>query len=155
LLRSIRQTSTDVLTREQRSRCMSRIRAKHTRPELVIRRLVHTLGYRFRLHRRDLPGTPDLVFPRHRKVILVHGCFWHRHWCRLGRPEPKQNAGFWERKLRGNVERDRRNLLELRRQGWKVLTLWECQLTDGNRLRRKLMSFLSEGRRAGATKRRP
>lgn len=134
--------STDVLTPQQRSHCMSRIRGKDTVPELVVRRLVHALGYGFRLHRRDLPGTPDMVFVRHKRVILIHGCFWHRHSCKLGQPNPKQNARFWKAKLRGNVERDKRNLRELRRQGWTVLTIWECQIGDLVGLRRRIATFL-------------
>ena len=117
---------TDVHTPAQRSFNMSRIRAKDTRPELVVRSLVHQMGYRFRLHRKDLPGKPDLVLPGHRKVIFVHGCFWHMHRCRYGRVTPKTNAEFWQQKRMGNVERDRRNVRELRRAGWSVLVVWEC-----------------------------
>ncbi|MEQ9410518.1 MAG: very short patch repair endonuclease [Fuerstiella sp.] len=117
---------TDVHTRRQRSFNMSRIRAKDTRPEMIVRSLVHQMGYRFRLHRRDLPGTPDLVLPRHHKVIFVHGCFWHQHRCRYGRVTPKTNAAFWAAKRQGNVTRDRRNLRQLRAAGWDVLVIWEC-----------------------------
>ena len=116
----------DVHTRQQRSYNMSRIRGRNTKPELIVRSLVHQMGFRFRLHRRDLPGKPDLVLPRHRKVIFVHGCFWHRHRCRRGQVVPQTNAEFWDAKRTGNVERDRRNLRKLRRLGWKVLVLWEC-----------------------------
>lgn len=136
--------STDVLSPEQRSKCMSRIRAKNTSPEIVVRRLAHRLGFRFVLHQRDLPGTPDLVFSRYRKIIFVHGCFWHRHTCRFGRPKPKQHAAFWARKLKGNVERDKINLRELRKQGWKVMTVWECQTTDPSGLSLKLATFLGQ-----------
>ncbi len=133
----------DVLTPEQRSYCMSRIRGSDTTPELAVRRLVHAMGYRFRLHRRDLPGRPDIVLPRHRKVILVHGCWWHRHNCRHGRPRAKTNAAFWRRKLDGNVGRDRRNIRLLRKAGWRVLVVWECQTRDAGRLLPRLERFLS------------
>ena len=116
----------DVHTARQRSFNMSRIRAKDTKPELIVRSVVHQMGFRFRLHRRDLPGTPDLVLPRHNKVIFVHGCYWHMHRCRYGRVIPKTNTEFWQTKRTGNVERDRRNIRKLRRNGWSVLILWEC-----------------------------
>ena len=132
----------DVLTPKQRSYCMSRIRSTDTKPELVVRRAVHAMGYRFRLHRRDLPGRPDLVLPRHRQLIFVHGCFFHRHRCKYGRPLPKTNAQFWAKKLAGNVERDRRNLRKLRRDGWAVCIIWECMTRQPNRLLKKLEAFL-------------
>jgi DNA mismatch endonuclease (patch repair protein) len=118
----------DVLTPEERRRNMAAIRGKDTQPEMLLRRLVHSMGYRYRLHVRNLPGCPDIVLPRHRKVILVHGCFWHRHNCRLGRPWPRTRAAFWRVKLDANKARDSRNLQKLRQLGWKVLTVWECQL---------------------------
>src|SRR5688500_201263 len=117
----------DVHTPEQRSRNMAAIRGKDTKPEMVVRRVAHRLGFRYRLHRRDLPGAPDLVFPRLRKIINVHGCYWHMHACPYGRVVAKTNAEFWRNKRRGNVVRDRRNERELRRLGWEVLTLWECE----------------------------
>lgn len=116
----------DVHTVQQRSFNMSRIRSRNTRPELIVRSLVHQLGFRFRLHRRDLPGTPDLVLPAHHKVIFVHGCFWHLHRCRYGRVVPATNRDFWQQKRQGNVERDRRNRRALRALGWDVLVVWEC-----------------------------
>ena len=121
---------TDVHTTEQRSYNMSRIGAKDTKPEIIVRSLVHQMGYRFRLHRNDLPGKPDLVLPRHGKIIFVHGCFWHMHRCRYGRVTPKTNAEFWQAKRTGNVERDRRNLRQLRKTEWKVLVIWECWTKD-------------------------
>ena len=133
----------DVLTSSQRAYCMSRIRAKDTNPELVIRRLVHAMGYRFRLHRSDLPGKPDLVFPRLRAVILVHGCFWHMHSCRWGRVTPKTHAEFWSAKRQGTVARDKRNLAQLRSLGWSVLTVWECQIRDTTETQQRLAHFLS------------
>lgn len=123
---------------------MSRVRGKDTSPELTVRRLVHALGYRFRLHRRDLPGSPDLVFPSRRKVIFVHGCFWHRHpdpGCKLARM-PKSRQEFWEPKLEGNRARDLRNEAALRGLGWDVLTIWECELRDRASLENKVGTFL-------------
>ncbi len=134
----------DVLTPEQRRRCMAAIKGKDTKPELVVRSMAHSLGYRFRLHRKDLPGKPDLVFPRLEKIILVHGCYWHTHNCRFGRVTPKTNAEFWRKKREGNVKRDHRNLAALRRGGWKVLIIWECQTHDKDRLARRIHSFLKK-----------
>ena len=117
---------TDVHTPEQRSFNMSRIRGQDTKPELVVRSIVHQLGYRFRLHRIDLPGKPDLVLPKYRTIIFVHGCFWHMHRCRYGRVTPRTNAEFWQEKRLGTVDRDRRNRRALRNDGWQVFTVWEC-----------------------------
>lgn len=133
----------DVHDEKTRSYNMSRIRGKNTKPEMVVRRLVHKLGYRFRLHRRDLPGTPDLVFAHLKRVINVHGCFWHMHPCRYGRVTPKVNASFWKTKRVGNVRRDRRNSRKLRAAGWGILTIWECQTRDINRLAARISEFLS------------
>ena len=135
---------TDNLTPDQRSYAMSRIRSTNSKPEIVVRRLVHAMGFRFRLHRRDLPGSPDIVLPRHRRAIFVHGCWWHRHSCRYGRPKAKTNADYWNGKLERNVERDRRSLQRLRRAGWRVLVVWECQTRDTHRLGRRLTRFLHE-----------
>jgi DNA mismatch endonuclease (patch repair protein) len=132
----------DVLTAEQRSRCMSAIRGKDTRPERAVRSLVHRLGFRYSLHRRDLPGCPDMVFPRLRKIIFVHGCFWHCHRCRYGAVRPKANASFWRAKREGNRDRDRKNLRKLRRQGWCVLNVWECWLRNPERLASRVAIFL-------------
>jgi DNA mismatch endonuclease (patch repair protein) len=107
---------------------MSLVRSRDTKPEILIRRVVHGMGYRYRLHRRDLPGTPDLVFPSFKKVIYVHGCFWHGHKCLLGDRLPKSRVGFWSKKIAGNSARDRRQLRKIRGQGWKALVIWECQL---------------------------
>ena len=111
----------DVHTKEQRSFNMSRIRNKDTRPEILVRSIVHRLGYRYALHRKDLPGKPDIVLTRHRKIIFIHGCFWHMHKCRYGRVKPATNADFWQTKREGNVARDKRNLRKLRKDSWKVL----------------------------------
>lgn len=120
----------DVHSKAQRSFNMSRIRGKDTKPELIVRSLVHQMGFRFRLHRKDLPGKPDLVLPRHRRIIFVHGCFWHMHRCRYGRVVPKTNTEFWQNKRMGNVERDRRNQRILRKDGWQTLVIWECWTRD-------------------------
>jgi DNA mismatch endonuclease, patch repair protein len=132
----------DVHTPAQRSRNMAAIRSKNTRPEIVVRTITHHLGYRYRLHVRRLPGAPDLVFPRLRKIINVHGCYWHMHKCRFGSVVPKTNTDFWRTKRQGNVERDRRTLNALRRAGWRVLVVWECQTQDLARVREILRRFL-------------
>jgi DNA mismatch endonuclease (patch repair protein) len=132
----------DSITPEERSEIMARVRSKNSRPELFIRKLVYALGYRYRLHQRDLPGSPDLVFRRSRKVIFVHGCFWHRHAkCALARM-PKSRVDFWTEKLEGNRRRDERNRRALAREGWKVLTIWECQIRDALHLEAKVRRFL-------------
>jgi len=132
----------DVHSREQRSRNMSAIRGKDTKPEMIVRCIVHRLGYRYRLHRRDLPGTPDLVFPRLHKIINVHGCFWHMHKCRYGLVTPKTNRNFWEAKRTGNARRDRTTLRRLRANGWDVLAVWECETKNNAGLEGRLRSFL-------------
>ena len=134
----------DTLNRTERSERMSRVRNKNTKPELTVRRLIHSLGYRYRLHRGKLPGRPDLVFSSRRAVIFVHGCFFHRHPdpnCRLARL-PKSRLGFWLPKLEGNKARDERNLKALADQGWRALVIWECQLSDRIGLIRRVVSFL-------------
>lgn len=133
----------DVITPAERSALMSRIRGKSTKPETLVRSMAHSLGYRFRLHRRDLPETPDIVFPRLRKVILVHGCFWHQHHgCRYAY-KPKSNSSFWEKKFSSNSARDKQNKKDLRRLGWDVLIVWECESKNVNKLVVKLEKFLS------------
>lgn len=124
---------------------MARVRSKDTAPELKVRRLVHHLGYRYRLHVAGLPGKPDLVFPSRRKVIFVHGCFWHGHEaCRSGRVRPQANAAFWGPKLDRNKERDAKNLAALAADGWTSLVLWACELHDEDALRVRLTAFLGE-----------
>jgi DNA mismatch endonuclease (patch repair protein) len=121
---------------------MARVRSKNSRPEMFVRKLVFSLGYRYRLHARDLPGHPDLVFRKLRKVIFVHGCFWHRHAdCVLARL-PKSRLDFWMSKLEGNKKRDENSNRALRREGWKVLTIWECQLKSPARLGVRIRRFL-------------
>lgn len=125
---------------------MGRVRGKDTKPELVVRRIVHKLGYRYRLHQRHLPGRPDLVFASRQKVIFVHGCFWHRHDapdCKLARL-PKSRLEFWSAKLDGNRSRDAKNLAALKEGGWRILVVWECELTDKERLGNNLASFLRD-----------
>lgn len=122
---------------------MSRIRGKDTKPELVVRRLLHRLGYRFRLHRKTLPGTPDLVFPSRRKAIFVHGCFWHAHGCKIGQA-PKSRQEYWQPKLARNVERDAEKTDSLLRQGWQSLTVWQCQTRDAELLASLLLDFLGQ-----------
>jgi DNA mismatch endonuclease (patch repair protein) len=132
----------DNLSTEERSRLMSRIRCKDTKPELIVRRLLHAMGYRFRLHRRDLPGRPDIVLPRHGVCIFVHGCFWHLHRnCKDARI-PKTKRSWWQEKLEGNAARDKRHAAALRRIGWRVLTIWECQTEKPEKLTRRLALLL-------------
>ncbi len=133
---------TDTFQPAKRSQIMRAIRGKDTTPEVFVRQLVHSLGFRFRLHRRDLPGTPDLVFPSLRRVIFVHGCFWHRHSCRKGRSTPATRRAFWLRKLDGNKIRDVTTRGRLRRMGWKILIVWECQTNAPVRLCERIARFL-------------
>jgi DNA mismatch endonuclease (patch repair protein) len=127
---------------------MGLVRGKDTKPELIVRRLVHSMGYRYRLHRSDLPGCPDMVFSRYKSVIFVHGCFWHRHGdCPLTR-WPKSRLDFWVPKLESNKMRDMANQAKLREMGWRVLVVWECQLGDKDTLARRIKSFL-EGEEVG------
>ncbi len=134
---------TDVHTPEQRSRNMASIQAKDTKPEMIVRSIVHRSGFRYRLHRRDLPGKPDLVFPGLQKIIFVHGCFWHMHRCRYGKVTPATNAKFWQKKRTSNVDRDRKNRRKLRRMGWDVMVVWECWTRDEETLEARLIEFLA------------
>lgn len=133
---------TDTLSKEERSERMARIRGKDSTPELRLRRLVHGMGFRYRLHLRNLPGTPDLVFPARKAVIFMHGCFWHRHpGCKLARL-PKSKLEFWETKLETNRKRDILRQRQLRKLGWRILIVWECQLSDPVRVARRVSKFL-------------
>jgi DNA mismatch endonuclease, patch repair protein len=133
----------DVLSREQRSFNMSRIRGRDTSPEMFVRRLVHRLGYRYRLHSAKLPGKPDLVFSKRRKVIFVHGCYWHMHVCSYGSVKPKTNAEFWQKKRQSNVDRDRRNITALTAAGWQVLIVWECSARgEAKEIESEIVRFL-------------
>lgn len=134
----------DKISRERRSANMARIRSAHTKPEMVVRRMAHKLGFRFRLHRRDLPGKPDIVFVRLNKIVLVHGCYWHGHGCKVGGKGAKSNRSYWRSKIAGNKARDKKHLKALNRAGWKVITVWECETRRaGSKLEQKLQQFLS------------
>lgn len=133
----------DSLTQEKRSWLMSRVRQRDTKPEMLVRRLVHSMGWRFRLHSKELPGRPDLVFPRLRKVIFIHGCFWHRHDCKKA-TTPKSNEDYWHKKFAENVERDNKALAELKRMGWGSMVVWECKTRDIDALIASLSAFLSD-----------
>lgn len=134
----------DTLSKKERSERMSRIRLKDTKPELVVRRLIHGLGYRYRLHDRHLPGHPDLVFKGRGKIIFIHGCFWHLHaGCANNRP-PKTRRDFWMPKLEGNRARDKREQAKLRKLGWRIMVIWECQLADTDRLTKRIQAFLEK-----------
>lgn len=134
----------DTLTPAERSQRMSLVRGKDTKPELLVRRLVHGMGYRYRLHARDLPGNPDMVFPSRGKIVFVHGCFWHRHGSCKNTRWPKSKLDFWRPKLEKNQLRDRVNKRRLRKLGWKVLVVWECQLSSLPALTARLRSFLEK-----------
>jgi DNA mismatch endonuclease, patch repair protein len=131
----------------KRSANMARIGQRNTAPEVLVRRSLHDMGYRFRLHRRDLPGTPDIVLPRHRVAVLVHGCFWHRHPNCQFAYTPKTRLDFWSRKFEQNVERDQRNEVALKERGWTVVTIWECETTDSAKLKTRLRQALSRQRK--------
>lgn len=141
----------------ERSRVMRAVKSANTTPELVVRRLVHAQGYRYRLHRRDLPGQPDLVFARLGRAVQVHGCFWHRHACEAGRSTPATRLDYWQAKFARNVARDRRSLRALRRRGWSVLVVWECQTRLSNRaaLERRLARFLGAAAHGGPRNKTP
>ena len=115
---------------EQRSRNMSAIKSKNTKPEIAVRKLLHSMGYRFRLHRKDLPGSPDIVLPKYKTVIFVHGCFWHRHKNCMYASTPKTRQEFWEAKFRENINRDKLNQENLSSKGWKIIVVWECEIKD-------------------------
>jgi DNA mismatch endonuclease (patch repair protein) len=134
---------TDKLSPERRSANMRNIRSKHTSPEMTVRRLVHAMGFRYRLHVPELPGKPDLVFPRLRKIIEVHGCFWHQHQGCIDSRVPTSRVEYWRPKLAGNVGRDRKNQSDLKKMGWKVLTLWECDIKESTKLISRINRFLS------------
>jgi len=132
----------DMFSPEERSRIMSRVRSKGTGPEKKVRSFLHHLGYRFRLHRKDLPGNPDIVFPSRKKVIFVHGCFWHRHDCKAGRKIPKTNTEYWTEKISRNVVRDAEQSYSLQAAGWERLIIWECEMRDEEQLKTKILEFL-------------
>jgi DNA mismatch endonuclease, patch repair protein len=137
----------DIVDRQRRSEMMSRIGPRNTVPELAVRSMAHRMGFRFRIHRKGLPGRPDLVFPRHRLAVFVHGCFWHRHGGCANATMPKTRPEFWRRKFRGNVERDRRSCEQLARLGWRTLVVWECEAEDPARLQSILSAALEHTER--------
>ena len=127
---------------EQRSRIMRAVKGRDTAPEMLVRHLAYGMGYRYRLYRTDLPGKPDLTFPGRRKVVFVHGCFWHGHDCARGARRPKRNAEYWANKIARNRIRDKASLMALRTLGWKALVIWECELLELARVKRRLSRFL-------------
>lgn len=132
----------DVFPKEKRSDIMSRIRSQNTKPEILVRKLLHRMGYRFRLRRKDLPGCPDIALPRHRKVVFVHGCFWHGHeGCRRSK-RPTTNTEFWNRKIDGNLARDAKTQADLTALGWSVLVVWQCEIRDKGALQERLRAFM-------------
>ena len=133
----------DMVSAERRSEIMRGIRSKDTQPEMIVRQVVHSMGYRFRLHRADLPGKPDLVLPKWKTVILVNGCFWHGHTCKNGR-RPKSNTDYWNEKLDRNKTRDAKNAAALRRLGWRKIVIWACETTDVEKLEQKLRRLLRD-----------
>lgn len=141
----------DNLSPGARSRAMRGVRSHDTTPERIVRSVAHALGFRFRLKRRDLPGSPDLTFPRLRAVVFVHGCYWHQHQCPRGARLPKSNRGYWLPKLWRNIARDCRAVRALRREGWSVLVVWECQTRDRSRLAARLRRFLDSRQRRSST----
>ena len=134
---------TDVFTPSQRSAIMARIKNKNTKPELIVRRIAHSLGYRFRLHQGNLPGKPDIVFSHHRKIIMVHGCFWHGHARCVRAMLPATNSDFWRAKILDNRARDTRVRRLLRGQGWQVLVIWQCQTRNHDQVAKRLQEFLN------------
>lgn len=141
---SRRPNLVDIVDQATRSRMMAAVPQKHTRPERIVRTIAHSLGYRFRLHIVTLPGSPDLVFPRLRRVIFVHGCFWHRHSCSKA-TTPSNNRDFWQQKFVANQRRDRRAIRALRRLGWRPLVVWECEVARPDRLVARISRFLDAG----------
>lgn len=135
---------TDIFSPEKRSWIMGRIKGKDTKPELLVRSMIHKMGFRFRLHRRELPGVPDLVLAKYKKVIFVHGCFWHGHeGCRRS-AMPTSNVAFWRKKLEANIERDKNNIKKLEELGWEPLIIWECEVNNKAKLYNILNRFLGD-----------
>lgn len=136
--------SKDRISKAKRSLLMAKIRSKDTTPEMVVRKLIHSLGFRYRLHEKGLPGKPDLVFPKKKKVIFVNGCFWHGHYCKAGRNRPSSNINYWMPKLNRNVERDKDNQKQLTEMGGDVLVIWECEIQDIEQLETTINNFLKD-----------
>ena len=137
-------TMTDTVDRKKRSEIMSRVGSRDTKPELIVRRIAHRLGFRFRLHRKDLPGCPDIVFPKYQSVIFVHGCFWHRHPSCKYASSPKTHVEYWENKFQSNVARDMRNEVLLHNLGWRTMVIWECEIKDRRGVARRISSYLRQ-----------
>ncbi|WP_425408226.1 very short patch repair endonuclease [Hyphococcus sp.] len=133
----------DHVDKKKRSQIMASVKQKNTSAELRLRRRLHKHGYRYRLHRKDLPGRPNIVFPSRRKVILVHGCFWHGHSCKWGKL-PKSRLDYWQKKIAGNRDRDMRTIQELKSLGWTVMVVWQCELKDWDLLWPRILAFLGE-----------
>ncbi len=133
---------TDHVDSAKRSTMMAAVHAKDTEPEMVVRKIVHSMGYRYRLHVKELPGKPDLVFSRRRKIIFVHGCFWHRHEACTRASMPKTRVSFWQSKFDANIARDEIVLRSLKKDGWRVMTVWQCELKSVERLTKRLKRFL-------------
>ena len=133
---------TDNLTPEQRKRTMARVKSMNTTPEMIIRRIVHRMGYRYRLHSHQLPGNHDMVFVKRRKIIFVHGCFWHGHECKSGIKQPKTNSEYWLRKLQRNKSRDTETYEKLKELDWEILVVWECELKNREHLIENLHRYL-------------
>lgn len=131
-------------TKAQRSKIMSRVKSKNTKPELAVRRFIHSLGFRYRLHDKNLPGKPDLVFRKRQRVIFVHGCFWHGHDCRAGHNRPSSNQTYWDKKLKQNMKRDSKNEKHLKEIGWRYFIIWECQIKNLLTLETKIRRFLCD-----------
>jgi DNA mismatch endonuclease, patch repair protein len=136
--------STDTLSKEKRSRLMSQVRHKDTKPECIVRTTLHKTGFRFRLHAKNLPGTPDIILPKYQTVIFVHGCFWHRHLNCKKATTPKQNASFWREKFERNIQRDMKKTHDLEAIGWRVVIVWECETSKIDELSNKLTIILKE-----------
>ena len=139
----------DVFSKEKRSSIMASVSSKNTAPEKAVRSLLHKLGYRFRIHRRDLPGSPDIVLPRYRVAIFVHGCFWHQHPDCSASKRPTSNNAYWTQKLDGNVKRDLENIYILQELGWSPVVVWECELRNMDKLRTRLSSLLNHPQQDG------
>ena len=136
-------TRIDPLTPEQRKKTMQHVKDKDTGPEMTIRRLVHKMGYRYGLHRKDLPGKPDMVFTSRKKIIFIHGCFWHGHNCKSGRKKPRTNENYWVSKIEKNKKRDVINRKKLKEMGWNILVIWECEINDILKIKNKIEQFLN------------
>jgi len=134
----------DIVPADKRSEIMRRITSKDTKPEIIVRRLVHGLGFRYRLHKKELPGKPDLVFSKGRKLICVHGCFWHQHDGCKSSHIPKSRQDYWEPKLNRTVFRDRKNQAKLRELGWDILVIWECEVREVQQIANKIIAFLGK-----------